>query len=155
MPGYKTHLFGGAVTFASLYYVVSCQLPIPILPLQALILLGATLLGSLIPDLDINSKIQRLFYFCIVGAFIGFLLTSQWVALMITSVMAIVIGLLRHRTILHNPLFLMLLPLPIIYCMSKNHYSLSMALLPSLFFIAGCWSHIILDFGIKKAFTKH
>jgi hypothetical protein len=114
-----------------------------------LFLLGITLLGSLIPDLDITSKIQRIFYFCVIIAFLVFLLAHQWTHLLATSGLAIVIGLLRHRTILHHPVFLALLPLPIIYYMSNNNFSLYSTILPALFFIGGAWSHLLLDFGLK------
>jgi hypothetical protein len=115
---------------------------------------GSTLLGSLIPDLDVTSKIQRLFYLCVIGAFVGLLFTHQWLLLCITACLALVIGLLPHRTILHHPVFLALFPLPIIYYMSNNNFSLSSALFLALFFIAGSWSHLLLDFGIKKSFRR-
>ncbi len=154
MPGYKTHLAGGVCIFILSYYLlVKCNGPQA--PLGMPLLLGATLFGSLFPDLDINSKIQRLFYLCIIAAFLVFLLTHQWFNLLITAGLAILIGILRHRTILHHPVFLTLLPLPIIYYMSNNNYSLTTTLLPAGFFIAGAWSHILLDFGFKNLFKKH
>ncbi len=155
MPGYRVHLLGGAVTFGSLYYFITTPLGFPQSATWTILLLGVTLLGSLIPDLDITSKIQRLFYFCIIGAFLGLLLTHQWVLLLFTAGLAIVIGLLRHRTILHHPVFLALLPMPIIYYMANNNQPLSSTIFASLFFIAGCWSHLLLDFGIKKGTKRN
>lgn len=154
MPGYKTHLLGGALIFAPLYYVttkfcVQQSLPSPLL------LLSITLLGSLFPDLDITSKIQRLFYFCVFGAFLYFLFMHEWIQLLITSGLAIIIGVLRHRTILHHPLFLALLPLPVIYYMSNKGTSLISLIQPALFFIAGAWSHLLLDFGLRLKSKKH
>lgn len=153
MPGYKAHLVGGALVFAVTYYTTT-SLGYQHSPLMATALLGLSLLGSLFPDLDVSSKIQRLFYFCVIGAFIGFLLAHQWNLLLTTAGLALIIGVLRHRTILHHPLFLTLLPLPFIYYLSNNNFSTTSTLFPSLFFVIGAWSHLLLDFGLPKSFKK-
>lgn len=148
MPGYKAHLIGGVLAFAPLYYITTKLSPPPSLTYM-MGLFGATLLGSLFPDLDITSKIQRLFYFIIAGAFLFCLAIHEWHALLVTAGLAVIVGILRHRTILHHPLFLAMLPLPIICYMSKNNIPPSLSIPPALFFIAGAWSHLLLDFGLS------
>lgn len=149
MPGYKTHLLGGLVTFALGYSLATIYFTMQPSLYDTFVLCGVTLLGSLIPDLDVSSKIQRLFYFITFGAFIGFLFTHQIILLCITAALALVVAFIRHRTIFHHPVFLALLPLPVIYYMSNNNVHLSTTITPTLFFIAGTWSHLLLDFGLK------
>lgn len=147
MPGYKSHLLGGTLVFAALYHTA-----IPLVtpsPLNPFLLLSVTLLGALIPDLDISSKIQRIFYFLTIPLFLFFLFMHQWNNLLMLSGVSIAIGILRHRTILHHPLFLAALPLPAIYLLSKNNISSPLIIQAAIFFVGGAWSHLLLDFGFR------
>jgi hypothetical protein len=155
MPGYKIHVFGGIVTFVVLYYITTFIIGIYWAPLWTIFFFGATILGSLIPDIDITSKIQRLFYFCIVGIFLFLLLTHQLQLLYYIAGLAIFVGLVRHRTIFHHPVFIPLIALPTIYNMSSKTASSSLIFISSLFFIAGFWSHLLLDFGFKNPRKNH
>lgn len=153
MPGYRTHLIGGALVFVPLYVITTNTNP-SIQPIHSWALLGSTLLGALIPDLDVTSKIQRFFYICIAGLFIGSLLLHKTILLTATATIGLIVGCLKHRTIMHNPLFLAAIPLPAIYIISKHGYYSETMNLIALFFISGAWSHVLLDRVCTKKTRK-
>lgn len=154
MPGYRKHLQGGVVAFALAYVVISHYSQVSRTIPGFLLLLASTLFGSLFPDLDISSKIQRIFYRGTVGAFLFFVVTKEHYALLLLSLLALFIGLLRHRTLLHNGVFITLLPCVICYSVSSFVQDFHFIVLLGFFFIVGAWSHLALDFGIYRRKKK-
>lgn len=154
MPGYKVHLCGGVAAFFLVHTIMQANAYHQNY-VSSLVFLSATLLGSLIPDLDISSKIQHFFYIIITGLLSWAIITQQWVFFMSASMLAIIITLVRHRTIFHSFLFLTIMPLlGILFFQKSIPLQQEKLLLLTIFFIVGTWSHLILDFGLKR-FIKH
>lgn len=62
MPNYKKHLVGGSIVYAALIYTTSELNLIPTDINIQLQTLAACLIGSLFPDIDTKSKIQKYIY---------------------------------------------------------------------------------------------
>jgi len=154
MPGYRKHLQGGVVAFALGYIAISHYSQVSRTIPGFLLLLASTLFGSLFPDLDVTSKIQRIFYRGTVNAALFLVVTMQHYALLFLSLLALFIGLLRHRTLLHDIFFVTLFPCVICYSVSSFVRDFHLVVLLGLFFIFGAWSHLFLDFGVFRRKKK-
>jgi membrane-bound metal-dependent hydrolase YbcI (DUF457 family) len=153
MSSYQGHIAGGIVT-----YIVMSKLPLvpPDSPVTThALLFSMTLLGSLFPDVDIKSMGQKVFYHLLALFVIFCLIQKKWVALIMMSLLGLIPLVSKHRGITHNPYFLIIAPFvlhPIISHVIPvaqdfpRHYH--------LFFIAGAFSHLILDYGFVRFFKK-
>jgi membrane-bound metal-dependent hydrolase YbcI (DUF457 family) len=155
MPGYRGHLIGGGVTYFILLYFLSVYNPDASLMAQGLLF---CLVGALFPDIDIKSMGQKYFYIALT-VFLSFCLLygyySWFVALTFVSIIPL---LVRHRGIFHSLFFICFLSAMSIIAvlMYKTKYG-PLAVSNALFFIAGAWSHILLDrftTKMKKTFGK-
>ncbi len=144
MPGYKTHLVGGAVTFVCLQAVLSS--PISTTPLIMFQWLGATLLGALFPDVDIKSKGQGLFYKGMLICLALLLWKKQVYLFVAMSFLALVPVLVRHRGLFHRVWFVIVVPFSVAF-VAGNSFPASSTLFfyNACFFSAGALSHIMLD----------
>lgn len=151
MPNYRTHLIGGFVIYCILIlgtqvwsnYILSITLLA-----QWLV---SCLLGSLFPDIDTKSKIQRIFYVVLLGIFILLTAHGNTKVFIAASFLGLIPLLVNHRTIFHRPLFLCALALTIAAILTKyNTISSFLAFSNACFFIAGALSHIWLDMGLKR-----
>lgn len=157
MPGYRTHLLAGCGSFLLLASVleVELQTDTPLLPLWYG---GLSLLGSIFPDIDVASKMQRLFFKCSLLAAPLLLLTNRHSWFLGLSFLVLFVVLLRHRTLTHQVGFAVGMPLLLaaflVYSYQiPSYFSLNSA----FFFIGGCLSHIMLDrslTAIKNFFSK-
>ncbi len=144
MPGYKTHIVGGAVTFAALAYAV--QGHVDLTPSLTFQWLGAAILGSLFPDVDIKSKGQGIFYKGMLLCLILLLFKKQFYPFVILSFLGLVPVLVRHRGLFHRPWFVVVLPLALAFVVGQSFPDASITLLQtSCFFAAGALSHLLLD----------
>ncbi len=147
MPGYKTHLVGGAcaaVGLTTLLVTSSCTLSL--IPYELPFYLACSLLGSIFPDIDITSKMQRLFYGAACIICIMAIIQQSNHLLSIMTFFVILIPHIKHRTITHHPLFIIVMPHAVLMYMRYHHdISMRVGLLAYLFFVAGALSHIILD----------
>lgn len=147
MPGYRTHLIAGTLVFAGCASLVSSSMrpEDKTIKLWALFL-GATLLGALFPDIDVPSKMQRLFYITVCGVLIGALILKLYTLFMGTGAGAIAVAFLRHRTITHRVWFMTLLACGLmgagLFFFPATGRLWAIA---SLFFMIGAWSHLLLD----------
>lgn len=153
MPKYKTHLVGGLVTF----FLVKKSLDlsqiwkINLSTEQTIILLFFSLFGSLFPDIDTKSKIQKIFYsFIFLGLFI-LLINKSWILLGFSSLIALLPLLVNHRGIFHKFWFIASLAI-ILGFLSEIffHKDDAIIILSVLFFTSGAFSHIALDYGILR-----
>lgn len=147
MPNYKTHLVAGLACFFIVARVTSNSLPSLALPLSLLPAgLLLSLIGSIFPDIDVPSKMQKWFYFACIGA-VGLAIWSKSHVLMASIGTGIVfVTFLTHRTITHKPAFLALIalvPTLIATYLLPNHANNAFSLYS--YFITGCLSHILLD----------
>lgn len=153
MPNYKTHLTGGLVSFCLLSLLISSVKFLNFTKIELLQFLISCLIGSLFPDIDTKSKIQKLFY-----TFLLFLLLIALIYKNITLFIALsFIGTLplivHHRGIFHNPIFIIAISgFSIIICNLYTPEFYKSLTINLLFFVIGAFSHIILDVGIKKFF---
>lgn len=150
MPGYKTHLVGGGVLFATIAYLSPLsKYPTVWTPAFAAVCFCLCLLGSLFPDIDIKSKGQMVFYKLLAMA-IGFAIFSkEWETLSVLSLLSTIPLMLRHRGATHHPWFLILLAFTLAFLLNRHagidtKYTTIMA----FFFGVGAFSHIILDRGV-------
>jgi len=156
MPNYKGHLVAGAITFVATFYTLNhfgSQMPSTE---HMVFFLFVTLIGSIFPDIDTRSKMQKYFYIssAIVFPLLLFSKTLNYVFLI--AGLCIAIPCLRHRTITHNPFFILGLPgLLVLYAVLFYPSTQQLALFYYIFFVSGALSHIFLDrlfTRIKKIF---
>ena len=148
MPNYKTHLFAGTVTFACLLLVMRNFNPNLFTALQWLC---CCLIGSLFPDIDTKSKIQKVFYIFLLIIFITLTIKNKTKLFVPLSFIGITPLIVNHRGIFHNLWFIIAIGIAIVFIVSI--YSPNQTALAAnnvIFFIAGAFSHLWLDLGIKK-----
>jgi membrane-bound metal-dependent hydrolase YbcI (DUF457 family) len=145
MPGYKGHLLFGTIIF--LPAIILTQKMVGELPLfTTIISFLAILLGSLFPDIDTTSKIQRIFYVISIPLILITLILQQTTSFFIASTIILFVYILKHRTITHQLSFIIIIPgiftLSIYYFYSITD---SIFLYFYIFFTLGAINHIILD----------
>lgn len=153
MSNYKGHLGGGLVSFALLITAFSLfhiRIPVP-----HLFLLGICLFGSLFPDIDTKSKIQihgSRVVFLVFGALI---LLKKWYLASILGFLLCIPLIVHHRTLTHKTWFIVLVP-SICYMLALLYrplWAISVVWY-GIFFVAGAFSHLVLDYGFKKALKR-
>ncbi len=151
MPGYKGHLAGG-LFFALMGLVGSILFGWLVLdPVFASGLVCFCLLGALFPDVDTDSKGQRLFYLVFVAVDLGLILRGQhvWAAWLGLFSMLPAIG--SHRGWTHTWWAMILVPVPIICIpLILNGIASVIDFLPYyISFVVGYFSHLLLDGEFK------
>ena len=151
MPNYKTHLVGGFATFIALLLVLKNANTTAFNIIQWLII---CLLGSLFPDVDTKSKIQKIFYTGFVILLFFLMSLNKLKLALFLSVISLSPLIVNHRGIFHKAWFLILITIAFVFFaveikLCKSCYDFA---IPALFFTAGALSHIVLDMGIKQLF---
>ena len=150
MPNYKGHLFGGLITYALLFFMLSSQHPSLLTSLQWLF---CCLIGSLFPDIDTKSKIQKLFYTVLLITFAILALNNKTEIMIALSFLGIIPLIVKHRGIFHKAWFILFLSTGIVFISNvyfpKNYYEI---LISITFFTIGAFSHLYLDLGLKRMF---
>ncbi|MBM3886402.1 hypothetical protein FJ364_00590 [Candidatus Dependentiae bacterium] len=147
MPNYKTHLIGGVMSFllvmhATTHYMPTLNLSIHHLP-YAFVL---SLLGSIFPDIDVPSKMQKLFFTLSTGGILLALLIQNYHVFTLFGVSIIFVSFLTHRTITHKTKFVLLISLlPVLYTSYHLPSHTNDAFALYLYFTLGCLSHILFD----------
>ncbi len=155
MPNYKKHLAGGCIIYGLINYLnIKLDLfPVDLnLQMQAL---AACLIGSLFPDIDTKSKIQKYIYFMILVMSIYLMAIGLEYQAGIITTMSLLPLIVSHRGLFHRTWF-------IIMCLSIGNYLCYLnqacwfknCAYLSVFFLIGVISHIWLDMGWKKLFKK-
>ncbi len=153
MPGYRTHLVGGAAAFGLLYATLTITTGVATTFIHGAEWLGCALLGSLFPDVDTKSMGQKVFYRLLFIGALYLLYKQQFVALGLTGIAAMVPLLVNHRGIFHKFWFILLIPIPLLaYVAEFQPFYWDAALYDTFFFMAGALSHLILDLGIRRTF---
>ena len=154
MPKYKTHLIGGLATFLLISVISYKTQKFNFTLEQSLLFLPLCLLGSLFPDIDTKSKIQKWLYYLIFFMILTTVLTKKWLALSFFSLIAFIPLLTNHRNLTHKLWFVFLIPLSIpILAFQYNKTLFISALASYVFFASGAFSHLLLDFGPFKLFN--
>ncbi len=146
MPNSRVHLLAGGAVYAGLYSIMKHigHMDSFSWPIQGF-LCGLTLLGSIFPDIDVASNMQKTFYKSMVFILpLSFFLNRRcfFVLLFLCGLFQV----LRHRGITHNPLFLIVAPfsLGLGIALQQPHH-LSVLLTSCIFLSAGALSHVALD----------
>ncbi|MFA5074736.1 MAG: metal-dependent hydrolase [Candidatus Babeliales bacterium] len=155
MPKYKAHLFTGFILFL-LFIVLLIKFSIfnfnkHLLPLY----FGFCLLGSLFPDIDTKSKIQKIIYYLFFFVILFTIFLQNWLVLSAIVIIAFIPILSNHRALTHKKWFILLVPLVITFLVISFKQSLKYEALSSyLFFEIGALSHIFLDKAVTKWFNS-
>lgn len=153
MPNYKGHLAGGLGAFGLVYWFVcrSCT-PCWVVSGEWLI---CTLAGALFPDIDIKSKGQKYFYWIVLCCFIIMVCKQQFEYMACCSIIAITPMLVRHRGIFHQWWFIVFVALSGWYLCSTFFPAFSATFFfHMLFFVAGGFSHVVLDYGMIRTMNE-
>lgn len=149
MPGYKVHITAGVVFCLILIYVISVLINFCPTFLQFAGCFACAILGSIFPDIDTTSKAQRLFFIFSSIVLLISIILQAWFIFLNFSFIAVVVMLLKHRTITHNVYFIFSLSILLIIFSALIFHGLSTgAVLSALGFAIGAFSHLLLDFGI-------
>ena len=158
MPKYKTHLVGGLITFIlvifALQFFISKQI-IGISTPNALLYLFFCLLGSLFPDIDTKSRIQKFLYYPLFLVIIVAILLKNWLLLSVLTIIALIPILSNHRQLTHRIWFVVLIPLSIaLLILNLNKQFTTLIMNCYFFFVGGAISHLLFDFGPKNLFQR-
>ncbi len=150
MPNYRGHLFGGSLIYLAILFIFSLyNFDLPVILLWLL----CVLLGSLFPDVDTKSKGQKIFYRFALISIILLLLFQKFAPALIFSIISFTPVLVRHRGIFHNIWFNTILVCVVIFILNNIFADRQFMILScGAFFLLGIFSHLILDFGIKRFF---
>lgn len=152
MSNYKGHVAGGVAAYCCLAYVMSGYM---LYSMQAVEWLLCTLLGALFPDIDTKSTGQKLVYRILFITMLVLIMRRLWPLVACLSLISLVPPLTRHRGMFHSPWFLiastgcMMLVSVVLFPKQAQHISIDL-----LFFLAGLFSHLILDFGFFGVIRK-
>lgn len=146
MAGYKGHFIGGLFLGGTGLFGLEQLCIYQPDPPTAAVLICLVLLGALFPDVDTDSKGQRLFYTFLLILDLALMLKKQykWAAILGFCAMLPAVG--RHRGWTHTWWAMLLVPLPIIILPIIFYHREPMYTLP--FYVAavlGYFSHLLLD----------
>ncbi len=145
------HIVGGvAVWLVSAYLLRSYISSFPILFVLLLCAVG----GSLFPDIDVKSKGQKLFYAIMAPAYIYLFVQRQYALCFLVGLCALLPILTTHRGLFHRLWFLLAFASLWGLAIARMfpHYT-DLVSFGTIFFILGCLSHLLLDFGLFKMFV--
>ena len=152
MSNYKGHLAGGLVAYIVAILILSLAQIGFSHQFQWFV---ATLAGALFPDIDIRSKGQRLFLEIMVLLLIGCLFLHAYIPIVFLLICGLLPLVVPHRGIFHDLGFILalvsLVSLFLVLVVPENTTTI---LSTAAFFLLGACSHLVLDVGFKKTFTK-
>lgn len=156
MPNHRTHLIAGLTSGVILAYVIKQYHEPAMQTIPHLFLcIGFALAGSIFPDIDIDSKMQRIFWPVITIILLLALLTAQFHLFIAFGTMSFFVALVRHRTITHRFWFVIGFPAALAWYLGAQRQALvTVAYVYALFFIVGACSHIVLDRSMSKLKRK-
>lgn len=151
MPGYKTHVVGGALFYiGALFLVATYCIAKPSIAV-ALEWFFCCIIGSLFPDIDTKSQGQMLFY-KIIAIVLLVLLYKKKIALFIwAALLALLPLLVHHRGLFHKIWFIIAFSCASVFFVSHLYPAVySRLVFDAFFFAIGAFSHIIFDVGGSK-----
>jgi membrane-bound metal-dependent hydrolase YbcI (DUF457 family) len=143
MPGYKGHTVGGLAAFGLLHLLLVSFNPTFLTSIEWLV---CALFGALLPDIDIKSRGQNIFYVLLAGAYAGALVAGKisWSPFFVVA--ALFPMLVSHRGISHRLWFVILISGAVGLGLSTSYPSYAQAAwFNALFLGAGMLSHLVLD----------
>lgn len=154
MADYKGHMVGAFVAvgaFMAAAAFVGYRLK-PIFFLQALFF---AFLGALFPDIDTKSKGQRLLYMILFCLLLILLVYKKFLIAAVIALMSFVPLLVHHRGFLHTVWFsVFFTTVSVVICSLQCPAYAAAAVRNGLFFLVGIFSHLLIDFGPRRFFSK-
>jgi membrane-bound metal-dependent hydrolase YbcI (DUF457 family) len=152
MPNYKGHLAGAVAFYACVMIgILFLHLTSPDI-VQSLFF---TCLGALFPDIDTKSKGQKFFYLLFACTALLLFFKGQYSVLLGLSAFAFLPLVVNHRGLFHSFWFLAFVTTGILFILTSMFpANASVVLVNGAFFFLGIISHLILDFGIVRAFRR-
>lgn len=149
MAGYKGHIVWALFTYASILgvgYLASWHI---VFSVQNILFIC---LGSMFPDIDTKSKGQKIFYyvlaFCCIYSGI-----KHWYCTLLGLISFGFLPLVcSHRGIFHNIFFILfLISITLLFLIQLFPRCEHIFIMNGLFFACGALSHLIVDFGFRRA----
>jgi hypothetical protein len=155
MSTYKGHIAGGIVTYLLIAQAVSLTFPARSHSWYAhVFFIGCAVLGSLFPDIDTRSTIQRLFFIAMIPA-LPFALFYSMPLFVCLSAVCLGALFIPHRTLTHRPWFIIAISaLMAGVVLTTIHTHRHVLVLCCVYFCSGALSHWFLDFGLRRIFPK-
>jgi hypothetical protein len=155
MPSYKYHLLAGVTTYIILVRLTTLTPQFRHFSLKHYaVFVGFCLLGSIFPDIDIQSYMQKIFFrsLAIALPLALFINTALFIGLSITCLATL---FLPHRSLTHHPLFLIMFPLVFAISAAAKYPNHSLIFFTAcIYFVAGALSHRLLDVGFARFIPK-
>jgi len=149
MPNHRTHLATGILIWGSLTYTCHA-LGHPVAFIYYPLMLTFCLVGSIFPDIDTASKMQRMFLLLLLVCLPIALLTYHTKAFIGLASALFVALLVRHRTLTHSVIFLLLLTAGATWTIAHHYPFLETpSYYGALFFASGALSHVALDLAMS------
>lgn len=147
MPKYKAHLIFGTFSFLVCVYLSFILIHFCPTILQIIGCFLCALLGSIFPDIDTTSKMQRIFFLFSSISLLSSIIFRFWFLFFNLSFVTLIVMLLKHRTLTHNIWFILVLSILLAFMSMFFGGFLGLDLaLGSFSFLIGAISHILLDF---------
>ncbi len=152
MPQYKTHLMAGFFVFLLIFLLFQST---NFFGHYSFLYMISCLFGSLFPDIDTKSMIQKFLYFILFTITIVAILSKQWEIASIIGLFSLIPLIVNHRKLTHRIWFVILIPffIPVV-TFYYNKAIIFPIFVSYIFFVLGAISHILLDFGIFKTFKR-
>ncbi len=152
MSQFKGHVLGGLVAYGAVVFLFSLTTVPLATHLQWII---ATFAGALFPDIDIKSKGQHLFLKILLLLLILCLFLHAYIPVVLVLIFSLLPLIIPHRGLFHDLSFIVLITAAIdLVLIFVLPYKGETIITTSLFFLLGVFSHLLLDKGVKKTFSK-
>ncbi len=152
MPGYKTHIMGGVISFSAVYIGLITYGFHPTL-FQSTSWFLCALVGSVFPDIDTPSMGRYVGYRLLAVITIMGIVSKIYLLSILAGAIFFLSQVARHRGLFHKVWFVLLLAGVGILLTSSIAPAWTFAMqYYALFFVAGALSHLILDQGIIRTF---
>jgi len=146
LPGYKGHIAAALVLGAGGLALINWLAWFRPEPWQAAVLLGCIVLGALFPDVDTDSRGQKLFYFLLLIINLALMIMGHYRWAAILGFLAMLPVAAKHRGFIHTWWAMLIIPLAV-FILPAVFYQISwIILLP--FYLAsvfGYFTHLLLD----------
>lgn len=146
MPNYRAHLcIGAAVATTALIIYTALIAPFQH-PAEYFLYVGLTLLGSLFPDIDTYSRIQRICMTVTLLSLSVAVIYEKLYQAFFCLVFLLFMITIPHRSITHQPRFFIGLPIALSFYFSLCYPEIRTSIITgTFFFIIGSLSHVIAD----------
>lgn len=150
MAGYKAHSLAGLIA-AVLVLLVLSFIGYVLSVRSVLLGVSSSLFGALFPDVDIKSKGQKLLYALLAAVIIILYSVACYKQAALLAVFCFLPLIVNHRAMFHSFWFIFVVTVALVLttiCWFPVHrFSL---IIVAVFFLAGVFSHLVLDFGLRK-----